>query len=81
MLEQGIIGVCLGQCNLVVVLEVEVVDAAHEGRDMLALEGFGQGTDEGRLAGALDAVEANDEGAGRGGGLVLAKSLKDEGNA
>ncbi|TFB03678.1 hypothetical protein CCMA1212_004316 [Trichoderma ghanense] len=40
---------------------MEVVDAAYEGRDALACEGFGEGGDEGGFSDALEAVEADDE--------------------
>lgn len=57
--------------------EVEVVDADNEGGLRLALlEGLGEGADEGRLAYALDAVEAYDEGLGmRRAGLVGLEAL------
>lgn len=46
--------------------QIEVVDAADEGGDALAVEGFGEGHDEGGFADALEAIEADDEGRRRG---------------
>lgn len=42
--------------------QIEIVDAADEGRDALAVESFGEGHDEGGFADALEAIEADDEG-------------------
>ncbi len=47
--------------RLVDVREIKVVNAADDGMDALVLEGRRQGGDQRRLAGALDAVEANDQ--------------------
>lgn len=41
--------------------EVKVVDAAHDGVDLLAVQRRGQSRDERGLADALDAIEANYE--------------------
>lgn len=81
MLDKSVIGVGLGQGDLITAGQVELVDAADQGRDGLLLEGEAQGADEGGLAGALDAIEANDEGAV---GELCAMGLElgeDEGDA
>lgn len=69
-LPQRIIGMCPRQGHLVRVRQIEVVDAAHERGDALALEGRGKGHDEGGFADALDAVEADDEGRWRAVGVL-----------
>ena len=60
------------------VVEVEVVYAADQGVHALGLEGRGEGPDQRGLAGALDAVEADDKGAVA---MVRLEVLEDEGDA
>lgn len=81
VLQQGVVGVGLGQGLLLGTAEVEVVYAADERGDVLADESGGEGPDQGGLAGALDAIEADDEGAVRHLDLVSLKVLEDEGDA
>lgn len=84
VLDEGIVWVGGGQGELVGVGEVEVVDAHDEGREAFAvLEGLGEGADEGGLADALEAVEADDEGTrARGVALAVGGELgEDEGDA
>lgn len=61
MLDQSIIGVLRSEGRLVVMIQVKVVNAADDGMYALVPERERQGGDERRLAGALDAVEANGE--------------------
>lgn len=61
-LPQGIVRILMRQSKLLLVRQIEIVDAADEGRDALAVEGFGEGHDEGGFADALEAIEADDEG-------------------
>lgn len=63
MLNEGIIRVRLCESNLILTSEVELVYATDESRYILTLKSLAQGLDKGRLAGALDAVEADDKGA------------------
>lgn len=64
-LPQRIIRILPRQLDLLLVREVEVVDAAYERGDALVCEGFGEGADEGGFSDALEAVEADDERRGR----------------
>lgn len=63
MLHQGIIGVLAGEGDEVIVIEIEVVYTTDQGVYTCVLKSLGESFDQGGLAGALDAVEANDEGA------------------
>lgn len=81
MLDEGVIGVGLGEGDLIFAGQVELVDAADQGRDVLLLEGEAQGAHEGGLAGALDAIEANDEGLVGGLVAVQLELGEDEGDA
>lgn len=78
MLHESIVGVLPAQGDQILVVQVKVVDAADQSGSALLLKGVCERRDQGRLAGALDAVEANDERARCGVGFEL---LEDEGHA
>lgn len=61
-LPQGIVRILTRQSKLLLVRQIEIVDAADERGNALAVEGFGEGHDEGGFTDALEAIEADDEG-------------------
>lgn len=73
VLDERIVRVGGGKGDLFVVRQVEVVDGEDEDGEVSGREGpvVAEEGDEGGLAGALDAVETDDEGAGRGGAGCL----------
>ena len=76
-LHQGVVRVRGGEVQLVLVAEVEVVDADDDGLEELPLlERLGEGLDERGLPNALHAVEAYDEGAAIGCGLLVLVGLE-----
>lgn len=76
-LHEGVVRVGGGEGQLVLVGEVEVVYADDEGLEELPLlERRGEGPDEGGLADALHAVQADYEGAGTGPGLLVLVDLE-----
>jgi hypothetical protein len=62
MLNKGIVRVSFSECNLILPSEIELVYATDKGWHILALKSLAQRLDKGRLAGALNAVEADDKG-------------------
>jgi hypothetical protein len=63
MLNKGIVRVSFSEGNLILASEIELIYATDKGGHMLALESLAQCLDKGRLAGALNTVEADDKGA------------------
>jgi len=63
MLNKGIVRVGFSEGNLILASEIELIYATDKGGHMLALKSLAQCLDKGRLAGALNTVEADDEGA------------------
>lgn len=69
------------QSDLVGVAQVEVVDAAYEGFETHSLQGGAEGGDKSCFAGALHAVEADEEGDRGAEGVVGVEAGEDEGDA
>jgi len=81
VLEEGVVWVALGEGCLVGVREVQVVEAQNQGVEAaLGAQGGAEGGDQSTLAGALDAIDADEEGSGGGVGMDL-MTREDEGNA
>lgn len=71
----------LGQRYLILMAQVQIVDAADERLQARLLQRRGEGRHERRLPCALDPVQADEEGFRRGLGLVDLETREDEGDA
>lgn len=68
--------------KLVLVRQVQIVDTADQRLEALVLlQCARESFDEGGFPGALDAIEADEEGSGGVGGLVVGEAGEDEGDA
>lgn len=82
MLHQGIRSVVPSERDLVLVCQVQVIDTTDQRLEALSmLQGMREGRHQRGLAGALDAIEADEEGPRGVCGVVEGEAREDEGDA
>lgn len=61
MLDQSIVGIALRQRNLVVMLEIEIINAGHHSMRAMFLQSDRQSSNQRRLSNTLNAIQADNE--------------------